>query len=415
MIETLTQTPSISEEINLFTHHIDSLRETLPMTMILIQDVGKSFYKKLEEFEKNNCTTTEEGEMRKVLIPIEHARKWKKIRSRHDKAQLAQKLVPRSIMVSLVSQYDAFIGRLLRAILIARPELLNPSEKTFSYSQVASFQSIESIREHVIEKEVETVLRSSHADQIKWMETRFSVPLTKGLAIWPQFIELTERRNLFAHANGVVSNHYISTCNQCGFILDPKIKEGSNLEVTQKYFIQCCACISELGVKLAHVLWRKLLPDQRKEADNNLISTTYELIEQDDYPLAISLLDFACDTIKSHTDEWTKVALVINRAQAYKWSGNEDECKRILGEIDWTAKGDEFKLADIVLRDEWSKAKEIMRRIGSSGPVTKLQYRDWPLFRKFREREEFLDIYREIFSEEFPKTMTSEGNPPFSQ
>jgi hypothetical protein len=402
-----TAMQSIGDEINLFVRHIDSLRETLPMTMVLIQEVGKESSRELTAFESENCTVTIEGDMRRVAIPLEHSRRWKKLRSRHDQAELAHKLVPRSMMVSLVSQYDAFLGRLLRAIFLAKPELLNNSEKTLSFSQVASFPSIQSIRDHVVEKEIEAVLRTSHSDQIKWMENRFGLPLTKGLALWPQFIELTERRNLFVHTDGVVSSQYLSVCEQHGVPLDPKTKEGGRLNVSQKYFGQCYCCIFELGVKLGHVLWRKLLPTEREAADGNLISATYELIDRDDNDLALALLDFACGSFKTFASEWFQLALTINRAQAYKWSGKKAECVDVLNSVDWSAKGDEFKLGAAALREDWTKAVEIMRRIGINGPVSKLNYRDWPLFRELRCQPEFLEAYEEIFTEPFPSTVSA--------
>lgn len=394
--------PTIGDEVNLFVRHIDSLQETLPLTMLLIQEVGREYRKKVEEFEEKNCTVRVEGEVRRVSIPIEHSRRWKKLRSRHDQIHLARTLVPRSLLVSLVSQYDAFLGRLLKAIFYVRSELLNASEKSLSFSQVASFPSIDAIRDHVIEKEIEGVLRSSHADQIKWIETRFGLPLTKGLEIWPTFIELTERRNLFVHTDGIVSSQYLSICRQVGIGQRENVREGSRLDVPQEYFEIACRCVFELGVKLAHVLWRKLLPDEREKADSNLITVTYELIERENYTLAIALLDFACNMLKTYANEWNKLAFVVNLAQAYKWSGKDTETQKILDEVDWSAKGDEFKLAAAVLRSDWKNATDVMRRIGSSGPVRKHDYRDWPLFRDFRSQPEFTACYQDVFGEAFP-------------
>ena len=199
---------TIGDEIQLFVAHIDSLQKTLPLTMLVIQHVGKDQRKKLEDFEEKNCNPRVENKRRIVSIPIEHGKKWEKLKNHHDRYLLARKLVPRSMLVALVSQYDAFLGRLLKLIFRARPELLNSSDKSFSYSQVSSFSSIDEIRDHVINKEIEGILRNSHADQMKYMQTKFGLPLTEGLSIWPAFIELTERRNLFVHADGIVSHQY---------------------------------------------------------------------------------------------------------------------------------------------------------------------------------------------------------------
>jgi hypothetical protein len=97
-----------------------------------------------------------------------------------------------------VSQFDVYVGHLLRCSFGAKPDALNASNKTITYSQLIGFASFDAAKEHVIEKEVETVLRASHADQFDWLENRLGIPLRNPLPAWPAFVEVTERRSLFA-------------------------------------------------------------------------------------------------------------------------------------------------------------------------------------------------------------------------
>lgn len=135
----------------------------------------------------------------------------------HELEQISQvlrgdKLVRRSFIFTIVSQYDAFFGNLLRALFTLRPEIVDVSEKGLTLSQLNNFESIKEARDFILEKEVESILRASHSDQINFLEKKFSIKLTKDLNIWPSFIEITERRNLFAHGNGLVSSHYLNVC-----------------------------------------------------------------------------------------------------------------------------------------------------------------------------------------------------------
>jgi hypothetical protein len=150
------------------------------------------------------------------------------------------------------------------------------------------------------------------------------------------------------------------------------------------------------------VLWRKLFPDERASADANLIRLTYDLVENGKYELAIRLLDFACTEFKKYSNEGSQLTLTVNRAQSYKWKGEAETCKGIMKAIDWTAKSDDFKLADAVLADDWPRSLKMMRRIGKEGAVDQNAYRDWPLFRELRTRQDFLDTYADIFGVAFP-------------
>ena len=403
---TVTQNPpiplnSIGGELKLFIRHIESLKEVMPTTMLALNATQRAANKNLEEFISKYQITDNSELPARLNFPEINLRKLLKVQSRCDNFSLASALVPRSIFVSLVSQYDAFLGRLLKSILNSRPELLNPSEKTISFTDALAFPSIEAMRDHAIEKEIEGLLRSSHLDHIKWMETRFDVPLTKGLELLPKFIELTERRNLFVHADGVISSNYLANCKKNGVSLDNTLKEGGQLFVSPQYFDESASCLLALGVKLAHVLWRKLLKEERKAADESLIETTYWLIDKEDYSSAIPILDFACNTIKNYSNNWIQSAFILNHAQAHKWAGNPTKCMEILDSYDWVALEDRLKLGNAALREDWTSCRAIMIQIGSNGIIKKHDYEVWPIFKEFRKTSEFLTAYQEIFSEPF--------------
>ena len=197
--------PSIGREVDTYLRHIDGLSSSLPVTGFLLQFISRAANRLLHKFENEHCKVTEDDRSRSVEVPAEQMHRWSILDDRYQRLQTARDLVPRSLFVALVSQYDAFLGRLLRTIFILRPEMLNASEKPLTFAQLSAFKSMEEARDFVIEKEVESILRSSHAEQFRWMENRFGLTLTKGLDIWPKFVELTERRNLFVHADGKVS------------------------------------------------------------------------------------------------------------------------------------------------------------------------------------------------------------------
>jgi len=62
----------------------------------------------------------------------------------------------------------------------------------------------------------------------------------------------------------------------------------------------------------------------------------------------------------------------------------------------------EFKLAVSILKEEYEKASMYMKKIGKKGEfLNEKSYHLWPLMREFRERDEFLKIYEEIYGYPF--------------
>ena len=334
--------------------------------------------------------------------------KVERARRRIEKAHMAIELIPRSFVITLVAQYDAFLSDLIKNIFLARPELLSNSERKMTLSELNNFSEIEQARIFLISKEVENLLRKSHAEQFSWMERKFDIELTKGLDSWPVFIELTERRNLFVHCDGKVSEQYFAICRKHCVTLEDDAKLGAQLKVTHRYVIQSHRCLYQIGVKLCQVLWRKLFPDQLEEADENLIRITYELLVSEDYLLAKDLLYFATNALKKHASEVNNLILNINHAIAHKLSGDQRECKRILSSRDWSACEKRFKLAVAVLQENWDEASSIMIAMGKS-EISEREYEEWPLFKEFRETKQFLEAFEKIFSKPFLEKVEKES------
>lgn len=407
----------IGDEINLFIKQIDSLAETLPLTLLAIKVGYEESYKAYRRFVEDYCEIDSSAGSESIKVPPDYSGRYRRLESRTEKALLAGEAVPRSFIVSLVSNYDAFLGGLIRDLFFIKPDVLSASEKNITFSDLMEFESVEDARHYIVEKEVETVLRKSHSEQFDWLENKFGLPLRKDLEIWPHFIEVTERRNLFVHNRGIVSNHYLDVCRRHDVEFDARPDIGDQLSVPTDYFISAFETIFEMGVKLAHVLWRKVQPQDREKADDNLITIGYSLLSEERYDLARRILDFSTVTLRTFSSEQNRLMLVINRAQAYKWSDDIDTAREILSEEDWSTRSDAFQLAETVLLDDFDRADEIVKRISTTGSVKKNDYREWPLFKEYRKSEKFQNTFEEVFQESVNlfsvKSQETEDDPFF--
>ena len=386
--------------LHTFLRHIDSIKDTLPMTMLLLEPYHKKANEKFVKFIENNVEEIEDEDGEKGLaVKYEEVKIFENLSKNSEISALAFKIIPESLFVSLISQFDAFLNRLFRALFDIRPEYLNNSDKNLSFSQLVEFSSIEKAREYIIEKEIETILRKSHTDHFEYLETKLSMPLRKDLPIWKTFIEITERRNLFVHCDGVVSSQYIKVCkeNHC-LIGDVKIND--QLNVGHEYFIQAYECLYELATKLTHTLWRKLLKNDTEDADRKLNDTCYDLMSSKQFNIADILLEFACSQKKHHNDALKNV-FVINKALSQYLQDKKKNAKEIINAKDWSASSDDFKLAHLVLTEKYEECYELMRKIGNNGEVDKENYMTWPLFSSLRKEDKFKQVYKEIFKEDY--------------
>lgn len=417
MGENNTEQPEVKnskfgEEIDDFIKHIESQADIVPLVMGLVSTKLIQESRHVDKYIKaNGIKEGEKDDEQKLLIPNDKFKGFLELNENVETTALAYRLLPLNFVVSFVSQYDAYLGRLIRTMFEEKPELLNSTEKSIQLSNLLEFENLDEAKDFVIEKEVEGVLRESHLKQFKWLEGKLSIPLRKDLPSFSAFIEVTERRNLFVHCNGVVSRQYMDTCRENKVKGLEEIAIGQKLNADPGYYQKCYSVLFEIGVKLGQVIWRKLKPDELEDADAHLNNVSYQLLLKGHFKLALNLLSFATDTLKKHCDKEVEYIFTINKALAHYLSDKKEEAVKILDKEDWSATSDKFKLAISVLKEDYTNAIELMKSIGSSNKhLNKDAYREWPLFRVFRKTDEFKEAYKDIFGEELIYVETKPKN-----
>jgi hypothetical protein len=214
--------------------------------------------------------------------------------------------------------------------------------------------------------------------------------------VWPRFIELCERRNLFTHTGGVVSSQYLKNCAEhkcdtsCATLGEP-------LGIDRKYFLQAIDTIYEVGLKLCFVFWRKFDKPSMNSADSKLNERCMELIRGEAYGLAESLLSFGC-RVPGVKDEVRRM-MIVNLANAVRLQERGSEAQKILDAEDWSATSAEFKVCIAAVYGRLEKVIELMERYGDQ--VKPQHYRNWPIFRGLNDKPEFIAAFERVFQEPF--------------
>lgn len=388
----------LNSNLNQFLRHTDSIRDILPMFILLISPYTKKSLLAFDNFLKNNVKEIKKDkEQITLLVKANESHLFETLEKNASISKLAIKIVPESLFVSLISQYDAYLNRLLKILFEIKPEILNSSDRNITFSQLVEYKNIKNARDCIIEKEIETVLRKSHSEQFNYLEKISGIELRKELPMWKTFVEITERRNLFVHCDGKISSQYINNCNLKN---DKNYAIGERLKVSPEYFNLAYKCLYEISVKLTHTLWRKFISSDLKNADFELNQICYNLIDNKSYELADILLQFAHEQKKKFNNN-TEITFIINFALSKHLDNKQKEAEEILNKRDWSACSDEFKLAFEIINENHKAVYHLMKKIGKSGIVDKEEYKSWPLFKKIREQKEFKKIYKEIFKENY--------------
>jgi hypothetical protein len=326
----------------------------------------------------------------------------------------APDVLTKSMFMHLFSEFDAFTGKLLKAIYLKNENLLKGITREISLADLLVYKDIESVMRALLEKEIETFRRDSYAEQFCTLEKKFGITLRK-FNEWGDFVELSQRRNLFTHNGGVVSEQYLITCGKEGTKFTGQPNIGDTLDIDFNYFIQAVRLITRVGMMLGYTLWNKVVPNEREVFHDSLNGSLYTCLTHERWQLVAEMGGFALsEHMRKDASDITLRIRVINIAIALKFSNQQGECLKLLQKFDWTASYRDFKLAIAVLDDNLTGAIEIMKIIGRSGEmIDQTAYHTWPLFTKLREQGEFYKAYQDIYNEPyFKKPQTIQADEP---
>ena len=397
---------SFQQVINRFITRIESLKFSFQLIVNIIELNQKNAEQEFIGFTSPFLSQEQTETALKISLemPYEKLLDFKVLGKKAFQYSISSPVIKRNFIISLVSEFDIHLSLLIRTMFCVKPETIHVSDKQLSFKQLLTFDSMDSAKEYLIEKEIESVLRESHNEHFKWLENRLGMKSLRNFdtPAWENFIEITERRNLFVHCDGIISNQYINVCTENKINLSNS-KVGDQLDVSEEYFDKAYYCFFEVGVKLAHTIWRKIKPEEREIADETLNNLCLQLIIEEEYNLSNILLDFArSEPIIKNSSQQSKLLLLLNKAQCLKWTGDAKEYRNLLLQQDWSACCDEFKLARSILLDEYDESYKLMKLIGNNPEkISMIHYREWPVFKEFRKTEQFLKAYQEIFNETF--------------
>ncbi|HEY9036824.1 MAG TPA: hypothetical protein VIM96_08960 [Pseudomonadales bacterium] len=325
----------LESEINEFITRIVGMRQSFP---IFMEESARSASNARKEL-IDKIQTLPDGQDKdgnKIKVPTpEHHFALNRLHRNHDATSKAEELLPGIMLMGVVSQFDVFYAHLVRHVLSIKPNKIYESQKDFKAVEIIKFTSIEEFKENLIEKYVDGVLRDSHHEQIKWVESALNIKLQQDEDLIREFIEITERRNLFVHCDGMINQQYLAVCNRQG-INTENLMVGSKLIVDKEYFDRACDLLIEISFKLHQVIWRNITQNADSESANNTANNIiFNLIVSRNYKLAKILGIFWKNHCSKNSSHDHRLMGTLNLAQCYKWLDETEEMNNILQEFSW--------------------------------------------------------------------------------
>ncbi|MFF0659590.1 hypothetical protein [Micromonospora tulbaghiae] len=294
-----------------------------------------------------------------------------------------QEIFRSSLLVSTVSACEVFLGHVIRAFLTSRPQALSGTEIRFQFSDIAQFDSIESLRDHHIERQVESVIRQGGIDDwMKWFQTKIKIDFAQVTTNAEKIREIFQRRHVHVHNDGQVSDLYIAKMGGAG---RTNVEVGEHLEVDEDYLLNAVDHLRSFGIALALTLARKLSREDEdgrpmEEFESYVSNLGYGFLRREKYALVVELSELLTE---GTGEAERKIIFQVNQWIARKKMGD----RKVTTEVsawDTSALYPTYKLAKMALLGNIEPAHELALELIKNGVLSEEAYLEWPLLEEVR-------------------------------
>lgn len=267
------------------------------------------------------------------------------------------------------------------------PDRLPTADKSFSLAALKQLGSVEAAEDYLLENRIEKHLRESLSSQLQVFK---DVDLSSVLTERPRLVEISLRRNLFVHNDGIVNRLYLERHPPD---LSTTAKEGDRLQVTKEYFAQAIDTFYTAGVIISHLCWVQWAKEERSFATAVLHHLLFESLRSGDHAAVERLARFALGRLTSTDPAETRHVVTVNLAIAVKAQGRAEEANEIMTAHDWSGTSLKFDVARNLIAGNRSLAIDALRRAVAAKEIDVFDLDRWPIFSDIREEPEYQAIH----------------------
>lgn len=315
-------------------------------------------------------------------------------------------LLLRTSLISVSNTFESLINNLI--FLLKKNDKNCLKNKKVDFEKVENFETIEELRENLIEEAVQDVLRGN---QISWLDY-ISEKTGNGKNFFKEtlkedverFEEFFLSRNLITHNNSTINNIYIEKVTKYRE-LESKYKIGDKLDLTEDYLLKNLDLIYFVAVKACYMLSTRIANKDRKKIFSFLSDVAYKnLVKRPQ----ISVLIYDMLTKESKQLPMSeKLIFSINNLQALKWSNLQERFEEFLGSVDFSTASSIHKMCLKILTDDFEKAVFYLKKVVLEKPdeffhenieIEQLiqELVEWPVFKNFKNSQEFKEYLKSI-------------------
>lgn len=356
------------------------------MEKILEQSETKEGYDTIEDFLRHNNIEVNDGSY--AITGPNRMETKSKIENFY--LNISQKgILYQSTLINLVVFFEILIGKLIKQRLLSFPGSGGIENKSLTLSEINSLGTMENAFHHLIDSEVESIMRKKYEDWIEYFKKNMNIKTEVLDQNNNLIVEITQRRNLFVHNEGIVNSIYLKKVDPS---LSTDYKLGSKIKITDEYLYKSIDLIEHVGIILAFEAWMSI--DKKSEERVNFVHDIgYQYLEDGRWELAKDIYNFI-HRDKASTSKDKSISN-INIWLCVKRLGKFDSIREEVVKADYSDKESQIKLSYYALLGTKEKVfrllDEVLKNISQEEEKI-LKILSWPVLDEYKEEDEYIAI-----------------------
>lgn len=350
-------------------------------------------FESIERHKDSGIFSLNESQTRSILETLTTAKDYAK----------SFEVVPASILMSVVSTFDAHLAGLSRFALLNNRKQIENSTRELKVVDIFKFSSFDELLENIVYEEIYKIMWESHQKQVSKLEELFSVKIKDHFDKWGEFIEVFERRNLVAHGEKFATERYFQNCRLANLSVDSEriLSVGEKVSLSAKYIRISTDVLLLFLVIFAFLLRTKQEPKQFDEAYEKMNQIAFSLLQSERHTLAAAMLSIMVDWRNEQKDEEVHRMMIINLANAQRFADKHDLSKKTLARYQWRACSDRFKICEAAVRGDVSEVCDLMDKLKDDSNFGTEELRNWPVFHWVKDEKQFIEKFEDVFEEPY--------------
>ncbi len=211
-------------------------------------------------------------------------------------------------------------------------------------------------------------------------------------------IEITQRRNLMVHNDGVIDDDFLERIPD-RYKNEKEWKPGQTLVVSTEYLQRAFDVTHLIGCILNQAIWRKWAGTSPKKASETFSNFIFTVLKQERYQLVSDLADFS---VSLSLPKKISQIVKVNQAIAFRETKQHNKLQRSISELSRSNPSLPIQIALSVLRMDYKNTQILLVHAANKNLLKNIS-KDWPLFYPIKNEPWFITLFNRVDRGDLPK------------